>query len=241
MTLARDADPTPRIHRQVSLGQQVASALRRDIIRGVIPPGTVLAQSGLCEMYDVSRIPVRDALLTLANDGLVTRNRRNQMIVAEVTTQDLIDTFRAEAFLSGLAARRAAELGTEADHDHLQSVIDESLGLDPVSDKHALSDLSWRFHRRANQMARSPRLTATLRAVSIPLMRDFVGDVPHWWDPNQDEHIQILAALRARDADRAEVLTVAHFEHIGQALIGFLRGPSDRPEPRTVRGAAPPQ
>ncbi|TYQ10510.1 UNVERIFIED_ORG: Transcriptional regulators [Gordonia westfalica J30] len=145
------------------------------------------------------------------------------MIVAEVTTQDLIDTFRAEAFLSGLAARRAAALGTEEDYAYLENVIKESITLDPTRDKHALSDLSWKFHHRTNRMANSPRLSASLRAVSIPLMSDFVSDVPHWWDPNQDEHTQIVAALRERDADAAEALTVAHFEHIGEALVSFLR------------------
>jgi DNA-binding GntR family transcriptional regulator len=210
------------VSRQASLGQQVASAVRRAIIVGTIPAGTALAQAKLCEQYDVSRIPVRDALLILANEGLLVRNRRNQMVVAEVTKQDLIDTFKVEAYLSGLAARRAAANATDADLAQLEDIIAEGEALDARDDKKTMAALSWRFHHRVNRIAGSPRLLATLRAVSMPLLQDFMSDLPSWWDDTQEEHVAITQALRNRDSDEAERLTVEHFAHAGDALLAAI-------------------
>ena len=216
------ATETPAITRQASLGQQVASAVRRDIITGKIPAGTALTQASLCETYDVSRIPVRDALIGLANEGLLTRNRRNQMIVTGFSTQDVIDTFKAEAYLSGLAARRAALNANDADIAYLEGLIEQGDNLDAAADKRALARISWNFHHRVNRMADSPRLLATLRAVSIPLLQDFVSELPSWWDASQDEHRAIADALRARNADRVETLIFEHFLHGGDALLAYL-------------------
>ncbi|WP_307202178.1 GntR family transcriptional regulator [Nocardioides zeae] len=207
------------VTRPQSLGNQVASAIRRDIILGKLPDGSPLPQEKLCEIYGVSRIPVRDALLMLANEGFVVRNRRNQMIVNQFDAQDLVDTFKIEAFIASLATRRATLRGTDEEIAELEELV--SAGESAV-DRDAIAKSSWAFHHKVNRMARSSRLIATLRAVSLPLMQDFMDEKAGWWGDTPEEHRAIYEAIRDRDPDTAEALTAQHFEHAALALLTYL-------------------
>ena len=214
------AAPEPVVVRQELLGRQIASAIRRDIILGRLAPGTRLTQESLREVYDVSRIPIRDALLSLHAEGFVTRNARNQATVSEFRPEDLADTFRIEAALSGLTAERAAVRATDEELDDLRRIASEELQ-EPI-DKARAARLTWEFHRSINKMARSPRLTAALRAVSVPFIQDFMRELDDWWRTSVDEHREIAAAICARDAEGAREATVRHFDHAADALSGFL-------------------
>jgi DNA-binding GntR family transcriptional regulator len=199
--------------RQLPLGEQLSSAIRRDIITGRLQPDTVLPQEKLCSLYQVSRIPVRDALILLSAQGFVVRNRRNQMVVAKITTDDLVDTIRVEAQLCGMAARRAANRATDEEVAALVALVKE-----PSTTPERRAKLSWEFHRQVNAMARSPRLLAALRAVSVPFAQDFREDLRQWWETSADEHLELALAIEARDVDKAQELMVDHFEHIAQAV-----------------------
>jgi len=210
------------VTRQEALGQQVASAIRREIVLGRLKAGTVLPQDKLCELYQVSRIPVRDALLALSNEGFLVPSRRGQMVVSQFTREDFLDTFRVNAYLSGLAAARAAKVADEADMDELDRLVAESEKLNVKRHRDRIASLTWEFHWRVNRASRSARLLATLRATSIPLVQDFMRDIQGWWDVTPDEHREIAKAIRARDAERAQDLMSSHFDHAATALEDFV-------------------
>lgn len=178
-------------------------------------------------MYDVSRIPVRDALLTLLNDGLVERNRQNQMVVRAFTEEDLRDTLLVEATLSGMTAGRAALRAGADDLEELKALLDEADGIIAGEGQQRTSELSrisWAFHRKVNLTARSKRLSAALRSVSVNFAQDLMSELPEWWmTSSHAEHRLILEAISQRDAERAKVLTVTHFDHLAEEMVRTLR------------------
>lgn len=207
------------VRRQASLGQQVASAIRRDIILGSLKAGEALPQEQLCELYGVSRIPVRDALLLLANEGFVSRNKRNQMVVTTFEPQDLVDTFRIEAYISSLAAYRAAQRATPDDLNGLEEIIRQG---EQSEDPDAIARASWSFHHKINRVAGSSRLRAMLRAVSLPLLQDFLDEAASWWEDSDSDHRAILEAMREGRAEDAKALTEKHFQSASEALLRYL-------------------
>jgi DNA-binding GntR family transcriptional regulator len=207
---------------RLPLGSQVARAIRRDIILGRLRPGTVLVQERLCETYGVSRVPIRDALLTLLSEGFVQRNRRNQMVSAEWAPNDLIDTFHIEALLCGLAARLATANATEDELQELDELLQRGENAGDPPDRSITAEVSWQFHRGVNRAARSRRLITSLRAVSVSFVQDFMKEVPDWWCHSREQHRAILEAMRAREADRAEMLMREHFEEAGRHVSQFL-------------------
>jgi DNA-binding GntR family transcriptional regulator len=94
----------------------VAAQIRADIIQGRLEPGAKLREVALAECYEVSRIPIREALRALEADGLVESRKYSGSVVAPSPVEDAEDLFEIRIVLESAtakrAARRAAELST---------------------------------------------------------------------------------------------------------------------------------
>ena len=205
-----------------SLGTLVAAAIRKDIMSGTIPANSVLVQERLCEAYDVSRIPVRDALITLLHEGFVTRNHRNQMVATRFSTTDVIQTFQIEALLCGFGARLASHNITDDELDILDRLLLKAEQAGDPPEQAVAAEVAWEFHRRINRAAASPRLTSALRATTITFAQDHMRQVPDWWLASRRQHREILTALAARDTQAAEASMREHFESMGDFFSAFL-------------------
>src|SRR3546814_12817283 len=85
---------------RLPLNQQVLRALRHDIMFGLIAPGTRLTQQDLCERYNTSRMPVRDALRELEQIGVIIEEN-GHLIVPALKRTDLIEVYSVQGFLHG--------------------------------------------------------------------------------------------------------------------------------------------
>src|SRR3954454_16861982 len=90
------------------LGQQVADGLRRAILAGRYAPGERLVEDRLAEEFGGSRVPVREALKTLAGEGLVALTPRRGACVAALSTYYFAGLVEVRATLEGMTARLAA-------------------------------------------------------------------------------------------------------------------------------------
>lgn len=204
------------------LGSQIASALRRDIFLGRLRPGTRLGQQELCEEFGTSRMPVRDALRELVYDGLLMRDGARTVVVAPLNRADLLDSFHIEGMLNGMAAERATANATEEDFAALESYhngMQESLA---ASDHAQMARYNWLFHRYINRLSQSRKLIAALRVVSLDVPRDYLTEVPEWGRKSNREHAEIIAAMRAGDAEKANRLMTDHLSNSGAGLADFL-------------------
>ena len=107
--------------------QDVAAQIRTDIIKGKLEPGAKLREVALAERYEVSRIPIREALRALEADGLVESRKFSGSVVAPSPAEDAEDLFEIRIVLESAtakrAARRAAELSAGGEHDAQWSEI----------------------------------------------------------------------------------------------------------------------
>src|SRR6476469_6276636 len=91
-----------------SLASQIAQLVRSDILYGRLRPGERVSQQQLAAAYGTSRIPVRDALRELTQEGFLVSGPAGQVVVSRVTADDVTDAFAILATALGCAARRAA-------------------------------------------------------------------------------------------------------------------------------------
>jgi len=220
MVADRDLGESALQRRQ--LGTQIAAVLRQDILFGRLSTGAKLSQQELCERFGTSRMPVRDALRELVYSGMVTTDAGRHAVVAPIKRADVLDSFEIEGMLSGWAARKATALATEDDLSQLQHL--NMLMRDALDggDAERLPTLNWQFHRKINRMARSPKLLAAIRLMSVDVPRDYLAEVPDWAPRSLSEHEQIVTAIREGDGVRAERLMVDHFTSSGIGLAEFL-------------------
>ena len=201
---ARDA-PVER-----ALYEQVAESVRGLILSHRLAPGSWIDEKALAAEYGISRTPLREALKVLAAEGLVTMKLRRGAYVTEVSLRDLTEVFHLLALLEGDAAGVVAERATPAQLAELEALhrgLESELG-----DRDRFFAANERFHLRLLEIADNRwrlQMVADLRKV-MKLNRHHSLFKQGRLEASLNEHRQIMSALRARNADRAQRLMREH-------------------------------
>ena len=218
--------------------QDVAAQIRTDIIKGKLEPGAKLREVALAERYEVSRIPIREALRALEADGLVESRKFSGSVVAPSPAEDAEDLFEIRIVLESAtakrAARRAAELSAGGDHDakwsEIRAEINEILEAgDAVIAEERFEDLAvlnMRFHFAVAELSGSLSFISLLRQISgkiewlysLNLMRRG----PQAWP----EHREIIAAIDAGQVEQAAEVMARHVRRSRDSYFAMM---SDRP------------
>jgi DNA-binding GntR family transcriptional regulator len=216
------ASPADRLVRK-PLGKQIAQLIRTDILYGRLQPGAVLAQQQLCELYGTSRMPVRDAIAQLIYEGFLTSEDTRHATVVRFKRQDIVDVYRIEGLLHGLATRWATDRATDADLDDLSNLHAAMLEGEAANELKRAADLNWQFHRTINRLAASAKLVAALRPLSVSIPRDFFMHIPMHLHAANREHAQIIDAMRRREPGTAEALMSQHVSTAYEPLLDYLQ------------------
>lgn len=209
----------PRIASPPNLNQLAAAHVRQEIFSGKLKPGQKIDQDGIAALLGVSKLPVREALISLENEGIVENIARRGSFVAALTRVDILDHYQLIALASGLAARRAAENLTEADLDRLSEVLDE---FERTESPDRQDELNAAFHRIINIAGGSLRLRSALRLLTQTMPAHFYEFAVGWNESARDEHRDVLARLRERDGAAAERTMVQHITSGGQYAVRRL-------------------
>jgi DNA-binding GntR family transcriptional regulator len=201
---------------RTNLSADVADHIRELIFDGRLAGGERIWQDEIAEELGVSRLPVREALISLQVDGLVNNEPRRGAFVVPLTREDIIDHYEMYGHMLGLAARRACGRFEEAGLRRLEELI-TVMAKDP--DAPSTHEAHWAFHANINQVGGSHRLRAVLRQMAHNLPRS-VYDIPSAGSPEAERgHRAIVAALRDADGDRAARECEAHLRVDGAAVI----------------------
>jgi GntR family transcriptional regulator, vanillate catabolism transcriptional regulator len=219
--------------------------LREAILRGDLPAGQRVTELMLVEQLQMSRTPVRTALLKLEQEGLLQGLSGGGFAVRVFSEEDVADTIELRGMLEGLVARRAAERGVAAPAlaQARQSLkeLDAHLEEPQLSDAlmHSYVRLNAAFHQWLARVGGSEVLSRELeRVCSLPFASPsgFVG-LRLQSSPTRDllmvaqhQHHQVLQAIEQREGARAEALMREHSRiaqhNLRQALSEAVRTPS---------------
>jgi DNA-binding GntR family transcriptional regulator len=187
---------------------RVTDRLRDDIVDGVRSPGDRLVERDLADELGVSRVPVREALSTLAGEGLVVARPRSWSTVREFTDQDLADLVEVREALELMTFRLAARRRTEAEAGDLLRIAEQGLTVARAGDGTTARRVSADFHARAVEVAGN-RLLAEVE-------RQLHGRLRWLYGQHDDlltiaaEHARLAEAVAAGDVDTLPDLVAAH-------------------------------
>jgi DNA-binding GntR family transcriptional regulator len=208
--------------------ERALAALREAILGGDLGAGAHLGEVELAERLGLSRTPVREALGRLAAEGLVEVLPHRGARVVSFSRDDLDGIFDVRLALEPQATARAAAHVTDADLDALDALATAMLDIGapgPDQDLDALVGLNRDFHARLLALAHAPALsTALAGVVHIPVVvRTF-----HAYDAaslarSLAHHAEIVAALRAGDADWAGAVMRSHLGNARAVMVGSRR------------------
>ena len=203
--------------------EQLADHLRDEIVRGTFEPGERLRLDDIAARFEVSTMPVREALRELESEGLVTIYPHRGAVVTELTAEDIEDIYEIRATLEAMATRLAIPRMTEAICQDLAAIVKQMDG--QLGHVAALVKLNHRFH--STLYAASGRrhlcdLNHTLRYRTQHYLHAYMDDLGSM-ALAQEEHRAILEACRRRDAEEAASLVEEHVTEVGQAIVEFVR------------------
>lgn len=201
----------------------VCAMLRELIMRSELEPGEQLRQRELADRFGVSQTPVREALRRLESEGLVINHPHRGATVAGSRQGMSRDNALIRSVLEPLGARLAAREITDEQLDLLQELNDEMARHLDDTDRYA--ELNRRFHFLIYEAAASPVLLSMMRLLwqAMPLG-------PRVTRPLTDsasQHQELIDALRAHDADRADETTRRHIvatRHLEEEIRGKHSG-----------------
>jgi DNA-binding GntR family transcriptional regulator len=150
----------------VAMRDAVVAALRHALLGGRFAPGEALVESVLAKEMKVSRGPVREALLLLMQEGLVTHNQNRGFAVLNFTAADRFATDQVRYQLETLTLRLVRERISRADLGDLQRIKDRMM--DGYSDRGGRVAAEIEFHGSIWRLTGNPYLVNCLERVSIP-------------------------------------------------------------------------
>ncbi|ANY09909.1 GntR family transcriptional regulator [Pseudonocardia sp. HH130630-07] len=199
---------------------EVAEHIRSMIFDGRLSAEQRVPQDAIASELGVSRLPVREALITLESDGLVASEPHRGTFVVPIRSEDIEDHYTLYGMAQGLAAGGAARRITEPVLSRLDE-LHRAMSEDPGPD--LAHDLNWEFHSLINHTGASRRTLSVLRQLSHNLPRE-VYSIPHPARPAaSQQHAAIIDALRARDAAAADRLNKEHVRAEGDEVVAVLK------------------
>lgn len=208
----------------LSLSEQLVDSIRQDILDGVYPPASLLRQDALADKHGVSRIPVREALLQLESEGLVTVRPRRGAIVTPLSQAEIDDVFELRSLLEPRLYRLSAPKLDSADVHQAVQVNERYRQAIEQGHYHQLGPLNAEFHLALYARADLPRtsqIVTSLLQTSERYTRIQLS-TPEALATSLVEHAELLQLTQARQFKKAEALLLVHLNHVWQGLTAVL-------------------
>ncbi|MFF3336990.1 GntR family transcriptional regulator [Streptomyces sp. NPDC002888] len=224
---AAAAGHTPQL-RSVSLREQAREALRTRIVLGEIAPGQVESVINVAAALGVSVTPVREAVMDLANLGIVEVIRNRGFRVPVLTDHDLDEIFRLRTMLEAPAMSEVTELLAGRPIPQFRQLAEEITDAAREGDLTSFLDLDRQFHLGLLELLGNRRLVAMAgqlrdqaRMQGLQKLAD-QGELTR----SGEEHIEIVDAIESGHADLAAELMRKHLAHSRGIWAGRTEGDS---------------
>lgn len=193
-----------------TLGENAYRTLRERIVGLTYPPGTRLVERDLAAELQISRIPLREAMRRLQNEGLVVAVPRQGTIVAPFTADDVRDLFDVREGLEVLAFRLAAERADRVGLEALRGHIHDARAATEVGDEAGIAAANAAFHRTVVEIAGNPLLSAMMGPLEARVQ--WLFHLTRQRDPARqcEEHEELYEAIAAGDVERAQRCAFDH-------------------------------
>ncbi|MEJ6394803.1 GntR family transcriptional regulator [Gymnodinialimonas sp. 2305UL16-5] len=218
--------PAPDKTKTLSNTHRAAEAIRQRIFSGDLPPGSDHLETELADELGMSRTPVREAVLVLETQGLLTVRPRKGVRILPVSPDDMEEIYEVLTALESLAAGRAAERGYSAeDLADLAQAIDAMDTAIAAKDREAWAKADDAFHRelvRLGGNSRSIEIVDRL-ADQVRRARLVTLNVRPLPVKSNEDHRAVMEAIARGDAEVAVARHTRHRDEARQVLVALLK------------------
>ncbi|WP_077623253.1 GntR family transcriptional regulator [Sediminibacillus massiliensis] len=201
-----------------TLGEKIAYNLRFKIINGTIKKGVTLSENQIAKEYGTSRSPVREALKTLENEGIIQLERMGAIVLG-LTTKNLHELYDVRLLIENFAIMRLGSSDCEEIAKRLHMIIDKMEMAAKHKDSEEFSRYDLIFHEtiiRESEHTRIFHLWKSIRQIVLAALmvatEKRFSSKAHQIDPLIQKHRVIVEALVAGKQEMMEEAVNEHFE-----------------------------
>ncbi|KZR02490.1 GntR family transcriptional regulator [Klebsiella aerogenes] len=203
------------------VNQQIYRILRRDIVHCLIPPGTPLSEKEVSVRFDVSRQPVREAFIKLAENGLIQiRPQRGSYVNKISMTQVRNGCFVRQAIECAVVRRAGTMINDEQLYQLEQNLNQQRVAVErqQLNDFFQLDD---EFHQKLSLIADCQLAWDTIENIKATIDRVRYMSLDHVTPPDMllRQHLDIFQALEKRDLDAVEKAMNIHLHEISESVL----------------------
>ena len=200
------------LEKTAPLRLQVYETLEELIIYGFLTPGQHLVEADLAKRLGVSRIPVREALQQLHNNGWVELRQRQGAFVHRPTLDEVDEVFSIRTLLEVESARMAAKNATESSVRGLRKTLKAGAKALAADDEEALVRLNSEFHAQVTALAGNRVLAEMIGRLDKRIRWYFASVARSRGEASWKEHEELIDALESGDARQAAKVMRMHAE-----------------------------
>lgn len=214
---------------KTSLSEQIYGHLRLALMEGEYRPGERLTISGVAELYGTSITPVREAIMRLASEQVLTFTAATSVVVPELTPRDLREIVAIRYKLEGMAAHRVGEIATPemiAEFEALNASFIAAAATNPREAAQGNREFHFLILRRA-ELPYVETICENMWAMMGPFLRTFHERMPVRRLSGQDhQHFRFIDALRQNDAAAAQAAMQADIAWANELIARIEAGES---------------
>lgn len=199
----------------------VLEAIRNAIVNQDLPSGARITEAGLASQLQVSKTPVREALLRLREIGLIEPDGRRGGRIVQPSRRTIGEAYEVREALETYAARAAAERAHAPDARRITRLADRSLQAARAGDLESFRIADDELHRAVATCSGNERLATSidqsLFLVTALRRRDVPGTAASI--ECAEAHIHVAKCIRARDVDGAGRAMAGHIRHVAQLVL----------------------
>jgi DNA-binding GntR family transcriptional regulator len=215
-----------QVRQSATVNEQVLEALRAAVITGELPPGTLHSVHTLAGQLGVSRTPVREALIKLAQLGMVRFERNRGVRILQTSLHDLEEVFALRLLLEVPAARRAVLLLTPGTRRELRQVYAAMEKAASAGDEYRVWEHDRQFHRVLLEASGNTRLAEYVDSLRDLVLSSGVSSAQRSRSLEHilAEHHAVLERVEAGDADGAAEAMRRHILRTAELLVAQEAG-----------------
>ncbi len=199
----------------VSLATDLSIRIKEDVITGKLRDGQKLTEQAICNQYQVSRTPVREALAKLEAEGLVEMIPNRGAFVLGISAQDMVDILTLRKIYEVQAATWAAQRITTKEQEDLKENFEFMEFYTMKKDIQKMLNINRYFHGLIYKASHNRMLAQLLSSYQGYVKHNPASLVknPDYLHVVLEEHRRIYQALLDRDAEAAAAAMSAHMNH----------------------------
>lgn len=202
------------------VNQQIYRILRSDIVHCLIPPGTPLSEKEVSVRFDVSRQPVREAFIKLAENGLIQIRPQRGSYVNKISLSQVRNGCFVRQAIECAVVRRAAGMITTGQLYQLEQNLNQqrtAIERKQINDFFVLDDA---FHEKLADIAQCQLAWDTIENIKATIDRVRYMSLDHVSPPDMllEQHLSIFTALENHDTDAVDLAMTRHLQEISESV-----------------------